>query len=308
MSALPCRACCSSCSKLEVLAGPGGGAPAATDGSEGEDGGIDGGGSGGGAMPGQMTFGRRSLRIQAELAPVWQLPACAALELPWWLRCSPCWGTWLLGEVRAAAGGHPPSRPCAAAAPARCLTSQALHPRHTLALLLLACWCQLEAAGPLDVLRWALDGRLPYVAFAAEEGAVLQQYRNILGGELIAVRGREGGRWRAQLEVAVQLVDLRQAVFVWPSLHPRCFPPYAPRCGALPAGVPSPKALLLNASTMGKRLGLACPPLSPALWLARYLADLELSQVCWGQLNRRTWLSSCCTTAGPVAFICSLWV
>ncbi|EFN51697.1 hypothetical protein CHLNCDRAFT_54966 [Chlorella variabilis] len=162
--------------KLEVLAGPGGGAPAATDGSEGEDGGIDGGGSGGGAMPGQMTFGRRSLRIQAELAP-------------------------------------------------------ALHPRHTLALLLLACWCQLEAAGPLDVLRWALDGRLPYVAFAAEEGAVLQQYRNILGGELIAVRG-----------------------------------------------VPSPKALLLNASTMGKRLGLACPPLSPALWLARYLADLELSQ------------------------------
>jgi hypothetical protein len=66
---------------------------------------------------------------------------------------------------------------------------QTLHLRHTLALLLLAAWRQLEAVSPLDVLRWALDGRLPYLAFAAEEGAVLRQYTSILGRNMTSVRG-----------------------------------------------------------------------------------------------------------------------
>jgi uncharacterized ParB-like nuclease family protein len=68
--------------------------------------------------------------------------------------------------------------------------AQVLHLRHTLALLLLASWCQLEAVSPVDVLRWALDGQLPYLAFGVEEGQVLEQYGSILGRQLITPTGR----------------------------------------------------------------------------------------------------------------------
>ncbi|KAL4428576.1 hypothetical protein ABPG77_008888 [Micractinium sp. CCAP 211/92] len=106
-----------------------------------------------------------------------------------------------------------------------------LRPQHTLALLLLACWQQGEAASPLDMARWALDGHLPYLSFPAEEGAALQQYSSILGRGLVT-----------------------------------------------PRGVPSPRYLLDQARQLAQQLGLACPPLSPTLWLERYLAELELPQ------------------------------
>ena len=65
-----------------------------------------------------------------------------------------------------------------------------LHMRHTLELLLLACWQLGEAASPLDVSRWALDGRLPYLSFAADEGTQLAQFRTILGPDFITVKGQ----------------------------------------------------------------------------------------------------------------------
>ncbi|KAL4434395.1 hypothetical protein ABPG75_000836 [Micractinium tetrahymenae] len=106
-----------------------------------------------------------------------------------------------------------------------------LRPQHTLALLLLACWQQGEAASPLDVVRWALDAHLPYLSFPAEEGAALQQYSAILGRRLVT-----------------------------------------------PRGVPSPRYLLDQTRQLAQQLGLACLPLSPALWMERYSAELELPQ------------------------------
>ena len=61
--------------------------------------------------------------------------------------------------------------------------------RHTLKLLLLACWQLGEAASPLDISRWALDGRLPYLNFAADEGRQLAQFRTILGPDFIIIKG-----------------------------------------------------------------------------------------------------------------------
>lgn len=58
-------------------------------------------------------------------------------------------------------------------------------------LVLLACWRQQEAVSPLDVTRWALDGHLPYLSFAAEEGAGLAQYRNTLGSALMIATGAQ---------------------------------------------------------------------------------------------------------------------
>lgn len=58
-------------------------------------------------------------------------------------------------------------------------------------LVLLACWRQQEAVSPLDVTRWALDGHLPYLSFAAEEGAGLAQYRNMLGSALMIATGAQ---------------------------------------------------------------------------------------------------------------------
>lgn len=72
---------------------------------------------------------------------------------------------------------------------------QLLKLQHTLQLVLLACWRQQEAASPLDITRWALDGHLPYLAFAAAEGAGLAQYRNTIGPELLAAKGGGSGKW-----------------------------------------------------------------------------------------------------------------
>lgn len=40
--------------------------------------------------------------------------------------------------------------------------------------------------------------------------------------------------------------------------------------------MPSPRALWQFAAELAATLGAACPPLSPALWLQRYLAELQL--------------------------------
>lgn len=50
--------------------------------------------------------------------------------------------------------------------------------------------------------------------------------------------------------------------------------------------MPAPHYLQAQAAELAAHLGLACPPLSPAMWLERYCADLELPQVgsavlCW---------------------------
>jgi hypothetical protein len=75
---------------------------------------------------------------------------------------------------------------------------QMLHMRHTLELLLLACWQLGEAASPLDISRWALDGQLPYLNFAAVEGTQLAQFRNILGPDFIIIKGQLAA-WRCLL-------------------------------------------------------------------------------------------------------------
>lgn len=43
--------------------------------------------------------------------------------------------------------------------------------------------------------------------------------------------------------------------------------------------MPSPFYLHTHAAELAAKLGLNCPPLSPALWLERYIAQLELPQV-----------------------------
>lgn len=80
-----------------------------------------------------------------------------------------------------------PTRP--APAPRLPPFMQKLRPQHTLALLLLACWQQGEAGSPLDVARWALDGHLPYLSFAAVEAAALQHYKAVLGRRLMTPSG-----------------------------------------------------------------------------------------------------------------------
>ncbi|PSC75815.1 TATA box-binding -associated factor RNA polymerase I subunit B [Micractinium conductrix] len=104
-----------------------------------------------------------------------------------------------------------------------------LRPQHTLALVLVACWQQGEAASPLDACRWTIDGHLPYLGFPAQQAAGLRQFGSVLSSRLFT-----------------------------------------------PTGVPTPRYLLELAQQLAQQLGLACPPLSPALWVERYLAELEL--------------------------------
>ena len=60
-----------------------------------------------------------------------------------------------------------------------------------------------------------------------------------------------------------------------------------------PAGAPSPAALHTLAAQMAGQLGVvACPPLNAALWLQRYIAELELPEVSGcvrGAHGRRVW-------------------
>ena len=149
---------------------------------------------------------------------------------------------------------------------------------HTLLLLLLlACWQQQEALSPLDAMRWALDGRLPYLAFPGHEGAPLQQYRNILGPATLTVAGAAAG-------AAAQRACVRAGARGWlaqqgaragapsPALLPAAAPSPA-------AGVPAPNWLHTQAAELAARLGLACPPINAALWMERFAAELELPRV-----------------------------
>lgn len=62
--------------------------------------------------------------------------------------------------------------------------------------------------------------------------------------------------------------------------------------------MPSPFYLHTHAAELAAKLGLNCPPLSPALWLERYIAQLELPQVpsmvrvvWWDALARERYVS-----------------
>ena len=61
------------------------------------------------------------------------------------------------------------------------------------------------------------------------------------------------------------------------------WPPKAERCdgSCLPpgTGVPTPYYLHTQGAELAAKLGLDCPPISPALWLERYVVQLELPQV-----------------------------
>jgi hypothetical protein len=90
---------------------------------------------------------------------------------------------------------------------------------------------------------------------------------------------------------AAAVQQLMIALYDWISVVPEhaqclcCHTPHLtqqmPCCGAVGcfAGVPSPKALLQYASSIAHTLNLACPPLSPALWLDKLIAELQLPQV-----------------------------
>lgn len=151
--------------------------------------------------------------------------------------------------------------------------------------------------------RWALDGHLPYLSFPAEEGAALQQYSSILGRGLVTPRGKVG-RTRCAL-YATHFHFLCSACmdknrqpkgcavhFVGQQTASSALP-----CTFIAAGVPSPRYLLDQARQLAQQLGLACPPLSPTLWLERYLAELELPQVVAAQRafrGRRRLLDCAC--------------
>jgi len=167
------------------------------------------------------------------------------------------------------------------------LPLQILRLQHTLLLVLLACWRQQEAASPLDITRWALDGHLPYLSFAAAEGAGLTQYRNTLGPDLLVAKGVTEG-WRVGHGTFVPSPGLADRLQV---RQPLCGEPSFSHCDGfyLPsAGVPTPYYLHTQAAELAAKLGLDCPPISPALWLERYVAQLELPQVLvWAGLGVR---------------------
>ena len=72
---------------------------------------------------------------------------------------------------------------------------QALPPSLTLSLCYLACWQAREAVGPLDVIRWALNGQLPYLRLAAESRDAMEAFAGVLPLHFLDPRG--GCMWRA---------------------------------------------------------------------------------------------------------------
>lgn len=61
-----------------------------------------------------------------------------------------------------------------------CTCMQALPSAFTLSLLLLACWQAREPVSPLDIVRWALNGELPFMTFAADSRDLLEPFPTLL--------------------------------------------------------------------------------------------------------------------------------
>ncbi len=66
---------------------------------------------------------------------------------------------------------------------------QTLPPAATLSLCLLACWQLREAVGPLDVIRWALNGQLPFLALADEGREAMEPFTSVLPHHFLDPRG-----------------------------------------------------------------------------------------------------------------------
>ena len=189
--------------------------------------------------------------------------------------------------------------------PLPCAPVQKLRPQHTLALVLVACWQQGEAASPLDACRWTIDGHLPYLGFPAQQAAGLRQFGSVLSSRLFTPTGKRepwrrlrcwcnphaGWASRPAVRSVMQACRRMHAGEQGEGRHMRdsaCHRTRVRRSPAdcarnppcrLPAGVPTPRYLLELAQQLAQQLGLACPPLSPALWVERYLAELELPAV-----------------------------
>lgn len=166
------------------------------------------------------------------------------------------------------------------------LPPQALPPSLTLGLCFLGCWHCREAVGPLDLVRWALNGQLPYLRLAADSRGALEGFEKVLplhfldpqGEPLLRLHGGTGQgvlAWSCwglkQGEGALRLLLAAQCCAVQP-VPPPSLPPLA-------AGVPTPDRVWDDAVLVASRTGLPCPPLNAGLWLDRWVQELALPQV-----------------------------
>ena len=60
---------------------------------------------------------------------------------------------------------------------------------YSLAILLLACWQTRATVSPLDLVRWAADGQLPYFTFWADNKAAFQPYSKLLAQNVLSPSG-----------------------------------------------------------------------------------------------------------------------
>lgn len=97
--------------------------------------------------------------------------------------------------------------PVDVAAPPLAANLQALPSSFTLSLLLLACWQAREPVNPLDIVRWALNGELPFLSFAADSRDLLEPFHLVLTAGFLIPTGTPGTSW---LFVATQGFDQRR--------------------------------------------------------------------------------------------------
>lgn len=128
--------------------------------------------SGGGWLD---RFSKTSTVVECELAVVGLFPLGKDCIIAQALPCSP--------DLPSALSIADCGAPC----------MQALPYSVTLSILLLACWQLREAVSPLDIVRWSLDGELPYLTFGADEHALLDPHtRSIVSHAFLMPAGREG--------------------------------------------------------------------------------------------------------------------
>lgn len=69
-------------------------------------------------------------------------------------------------------------------------------PSASLALCVLACWQARAAVSPLDVVRAAASGRLPYYSLAHDSQALMAPHRSLFTWRFMAPSGM--GAWRGK--------------------------------------------------------------------------------------------------------------
>lgn len=152
---------------------------------------------------------------------------------------------------------------------------QVLAPDAVLAVVLLAAWLLREAFGPVDIVRWALAGRLPYLELPHVNAAALAAAPSGFPLQLLQPQGFHARLFQVLIALPCSTFGMALPVPTWPEA---CDQQPGSVCSCS-AGLPNAHEIEMAAAATAAQLGLHLPPLNVPAHLQRAASVLGLPEV-----------------------------